>query len=115
MAEPRRFEPHQPLDAVRHHALSARLEPITHHKPTQFRGLANGMTPPAAGRHTSPTQLRLESVGHHAATLTQSIARAPQIVSADAVEHSVDAVTGKAMNLLHEVRVLVVDGDAAQF
>src|SRR6185295_15912129 len=100
MAEPRRFEPHQPLDAVRHHALSARLEPITHYEPTQFCGLANEMTPPAAGSHASPTHLRLESVGHHAAALTQGIARAPQIVSTDAVKHGVYAVTGKATNLL---------------
>jgi len=28
MAEPRRFEPHKPLDAVGHHALSPGLEPI---------------------------------------------------------------------------------------
>src|SRR5215467_1796626 len=115
MTKPRRFEPHQPLDAVRHHALAAGFEPIAQDVPTQFSGLANGMTPLAAGSHASPTHFRLEAVGHHAAGLVQGIAGAPQIVSADAVEHGVDAVTGKAMNLLHEVRVLVVDGDTAQF
>src|SRR6266542_2617773 len=115
MTEPRGVQPHQPLDAVRHHALSARLEPIADDEPTQFSGLANGMTPLAAGSHASPTHFRLEAVGYHAAALAQGVAGAPQIVSADAVEHGVDAVTGKAMNLLHEVRVLIVDGDAAQF
>src|SRR5256885_4534058 len=115
MAEPRRFEPHQPLDAVRHHALSAGLEPIAEDVPTQFNGLAKGMTPLAAGSYASPTHFRLEAVDHHAAALPQGVAGAPQIVSTDAVEHGVDAVTGKAMNLLHEVRVLVVDRDAAQF
>src|SRR6266516_844635 len=114
MAEPRRFEPHQPLDAVRHHAFSPGLEPIAEDEPTQFSGLANGMTPIAAGSHASPTHLRLKAVGHHAAALAQGVAGAPQIVSADAVEHGVDAVTGKAMDLSHKVRVLVVDGDAAQ-
>src|SRR5213078_4435882 len=114
MAEPRRFEPHQPLDAVRHHALSAGLEPIADDEPTQFSGLANGMTSPATGRHATPTHFRLEAVGHHTAALAQSVAGAPQIVSADAVEHGVEAVTAKAMNLLHEVRNLVVDGYAAQ-
>src|SRR5215831_10357696 len=99
MAEPRRFEPHQPLDAVRHHALSAGLEPIAEDEPTQFGGLAKGMTPLAAGSHASPTHFRLETVGHHAATHAQGVAGAPQIVSADAVEHGVHAVTGKATNL----------------
>src|SRR5215831_12405367 len=113
MTEPRRLEPHQPLDAVRHHALSAGLEPIADDEPAQFSGLANGMTPLAAGSHASPTHFRLETVGHHPAAIAQGVAGAPQIVSADAVEHGVDAVTGKAINLPHEVRVLVVDGDAA--
>src|SRR5690348_3943305 len=103
MTEPRRFDPHQPLDAVRHHALSAGLEPIADDEPTQFGRLANGMTPVAAGRHASSPHFRLEAVGHHAAALAQSFAGAPQIVSADAVKHCVDAVTGKAMNLLHKV------------
>src|SRR5439155_2745005 len=115
MTEPRRFEPHQPLDAVRHDALSAWLEPIAQDEPTQFSGLANGMTPLAAGSHASPTHFRLEAAGYNAAALAQGVAGAPQIVSSYAVEHGVDAVTGQAMNLLHEVRVLVVDGDAAQF
>src|SRR5579864_6570369 len=115
MTEPRRSEPHQPLDAVRHHALSAGLEPIAEDVPTQFNGLAKGMTPLTAGSYASPMHLRLEAVGHHAAALAQGVAGAPQIVSTDAVEHGVDTVTGKAMNLLHEVRLLVVDGDAAQF
>src|SRR5215831_9268055 len=115
MTEPRRLEPHQPLDAVRHHALSAGLEPTADDEPAQFSGLANGMTPLAARSHASPTQFRLEAVGHHSTAVAQGVAGAPQIVSADAVEHGVDAVTGKAINLLHEIRVLVVDGDAAQF
>src|SRR6266545_256857 len=114
MTEPRGFQPHQPLDAVRHHALSARLEPIADDEPTQFSGLANGMTPAAAGSHASPTHFRLEAVGHHAAALPQGGAGTPQIVSADTVEHGVDAVTGKAVDLVHEVGVLVVDGNAAQ-
>jgi hypothetical protein len=62
-----------------------------------------------------PAHFRLEAVGHHASTFAQGVAGAPQIVSADAVEHGVDASTGKATNLLHEVHVLVVDGDTAQF
>src|SRR6185312_8650765 len=115
MAEPRRLEPHQPLDAVGRHALSAGLEPIAEDEPTQFSGPANRMTAFAVGSQAPPTHLRLEAVGHHAAALAQGVARAPKIVSPDAVEHCVDAVAGKAMNLLHEVRVLVVDGDAAQF
>src|SRR5215467_13158260 len=73
------------------------------------------MTPLSPGSHASPTHFRLEAVGHHTTTLAQGVAGAPQIASADAVEHGVDAITCKAMNLLHEVRVLVVDGDAAQF
>src|SRR6478736_2224589 len=101
MAEPRRFEPHQPLDTVRRHALSAGLEPIAQDEPTQFSGLANGMTPLARGSHASPTHFRLEAVSHHAAALAQGIAGTPQIVSADAVKHGVDTGTGKAMNLLH--------------
>src|SRR5215831_13560663 len=115
MTEQRRLEPHQPLDAVRHHALSAGLEPTADDEPAQFSGLANGMTPSAAGSHASPTHFRLEAVGHHAAPFAQGVAGAPQIVSADAVEHGVDTLTGKATNLLHEVRLLVVDGDTAQF
>src|SRR5512132_2494910 len=99
MAKPRRFESHQPLDAVRHHALSPGLEPIAEDVPAQFRGLANGMTPLAAGRHASPAHFRLEAIGHHASAFAQGVAGAPQIVSADAVEHGVDAFTGKAMNL----------------
>jgi hypothetical protein len=31
------------------------------------------------------------------------------------MQDGIDAVTREAVNLLHEVRVLVVDGDAAQF
>src|SRR5439155_11744546 len=104
MAEPRRFEPHQPLDAVRHHAFSSGLEPIAQDEPTQFGGLANAMTPLARGSHASPTHFRLEAVSYHSPAFAQSVAGAPQIVSADAVEHGVDAVTPKAMNLLHEVR-----------
>ena len=115
MSPDRSALPHQPLDAVRHHALSARPEPIAEDEPTQFSGLANGMTPLAAGSHASPTHFRLETVGYHAAALAQGVAGAPQIVSADAVEQGVDAVTSKALNLLHEVHVLVVDEDAAQF
>ena len=38
-----------------------------------------------------------------------------EIVCADSIEHGVDAVTSQPVNLLHEVRVLVVDGDAAEF
>src|SRR5215467_14683492 len=115
MAEPRRFEPHQPLHAVRHHALLAGLEPIADDVPTQLSGLAKGMTPLATGRHASPAHFRLEAVGHDTATLAQGVAGTPQIFSTDAVKHGVDAITGQAMNLLHEVRVLVVDWDAAQF
>src|SRR5262245_54477038 len=115
MTEPRRLEPHQPLDAVGHHALSAGLEPIADDEPTQFSGLAKRMTAFAAGSHASPAHFRLEAVGHHAAALAQGVTRAPEIGSPNAVEHCVDAVTGKATNLLHEVRALVVDGNAAQF
>src|SRR4029450_5969234 len=103
MAEPRRFEPHQPLDAIWDHALSAGLEPIAEDEPTQFSGLANRMTAFAARSHAAPTQFRLEAVDHHAAALAQGVARAPKIVSPDAVEHCVDTVTGKATNLFHEV------------
>src|SRR5690349_20124968 len=102
MPEPRRLEPHQPLDAVRHHALSAGLEPIADDEPAQFSGLANGMTPRGGGRHASPTQFRLEAVGDYSATFAQRVAGAPKIVSADAVEHGIDAITGEAMNLLHK-------------
>src|ERR1019366_8064250 len=91
------------------------LQPIAHDEPAQFSGLAYGMTPLATGGRASPTHFRLEAEGHHATALALCVAGAPQIVSADAVEHGVDAVTRKAVNLLHEVRVLVVDGDAAQF
>src|SRR6516165_12228438 len=108
MSEPCRFEPHQPLDAVRHHALSTGLEPITHDEPAQFRRLANGMTPPATNDHAAPKQLRLEPVGHHTAAVTQRIARAPEIVPTDAVEHGVDPITGRAMDLLHEIHLLIV-------
>src|SRR5215471_20224865 len=104
MTKPRRFEPHQPLDAVRHHALAAGFEPIADDEPTQFSGLANGMTPLAAGSHASPTHFRLEAVGHYAAALAQGVAGTPQIVSADAVEHGVHATTSKPVHLLHEVR-----------
>src|SRR5689334_1230437 len=100
MTEPRRFEPHQPLDAVRHHALSAGLEPIAENEPSQFSGLANGMTSSTAGSHASLPHFRLEAVRHDAATLAQGVAGTPQIVSADAIEHGVNAVTSKAMNLL---------------
>src|SRR5262249_33258751 len=94
---------------------SARLDPIAHYEPTQFCGCTNGMTPLAAGSHAPPTHLRLESVDHHAAALTQDIARAPQVIAADAIEHGVDAIISETMNLLHKVRVLIVDGDPAQF
>src|SRR5512135_248173 len=103
MAEPCRSEPHQPLDAVRHHALAAGLEPVTHNEPTQFGGLAKGMTPLGAGSHASPAHFRLEAIGYDSAARTQGVARAPKIVSPDAIEHGVDAITGKAMNLFHEV------------
>src|SRR5215471_11376712 len=115
MAEPRRFEPHQPLYAVRHHALSTRLEPIAEEVPTQFSGFAKGVASFALGSHASPPQFRLEAVDHHPAALAQGVAGTPQIVATDAVEHGVDTITGKAVNLLHEVRILVVDGDAIQF
>src|SRR5262245_36564532 len=115
MAEPHRFEPHQPLYAVRHHALTAGLEPIAEDVPTQFSRFAKGVTPLAPGNHTPSPHFRLEAVGHHPAALAQGVAGTPQIVSTDAVEHGVHTITGKAMYLLHEVRVLVVDGDAAQF
>src|SRR5215472_4972560 len=105
MTEPRRLEPHQPLDAVRHHALSAGLEPIADDEPAQFSRLANGMTPLPARSHASPTHLRLEAIGHHPAALAQGVARAPKIVSPDTVEHCVNAITSKAMDLLDEVRV----------
>src|SRR5262249_6547365 len=83
LTEPRRFQPHQPLDAVRHHALSAGLEQIAQDEPTQLSGLANRMTAPAARSNASPTHFRLEAVGHHAAALAQGVAGAPQIVSPD--------------------------------
>src|SRR6516164_5611323 len=113
MPEPCRSNTHQPLDAVWHHALSPGLEPIADDEPTQLGRLANAMTPAAAVNHAPPTHLRLEAVGHHAAALAQSVAGAPQIVSADAVEYRVDTVAGEPMNLLHEVGFLVVDRDAA--
>src|SRR5215472_10686945 len=115
MAEPRRFEPHKPLDAVGHHALSAGLEPIADDEATQLGGLANGMTPFAADSHAPSAHFRLEAVGDHAPTLAQGVARAPKIVSPDAVEHYVNAFTGEATNLLYEVHTFVVDGDATQF
>src|SRR6185369_13629419 len=90
-------------------------EPIAENEPTQLSGLPNGMTSLAAGSHASPAHLRLEAIGHHAAALAQGVAGAPQIVSADAIEHGVEAVASKPTNLLHEVNVLVVDGNAAQF
>src|SRR5207248_4664804 len=88
---------------------------IAQDEPTQCSGLAKGMTSGAAGSHASATHFRLEAVSHHTTALAQSVAGTPQIISADTVEHGIDAVTGKPMNLLHEVRVLVIDGDAAQF
>src|SRR6516164_7192293 len=112
MAEPRRFEPHQPLYAVRHHALSAWLEPISEEVPTQFSGFAKAVTALGMGSHTSSPHFRLEAVDHHPAARAQGVTGAPQIVSTNAVEHGVDTVTGKAMNLVHEIRVLVVDGNA---
>src|SRR5262249_21307317 len=115
IAEPRWFDTHQPLNAVRDHALSAEFEPIADDVPSQLSGLADGMTPSAARSHAPPTHFRLEAIGHHATTFTQSVPRAPQTVSADAIKHRIDAVRGKATDLLHEVGVLVVDGGAAQF
>src|SRR5262245_37254205 len=115
MAEPRRLEPHQPLDAVGHHSLAAGLEPIAEDEPTQFSCLTKGMTALTRGNHSSPTHFPLEAIGHYAATFAQGFAGAPQIVSSDAVEHGVHSVTGKAMNLVHEIGVLVIDRDAAQF
>jgi hypothetical protein len=82
--------------------------------PTQFSGFAKGVTPLPLGSHTSSPHFRLEAVDHHPAASAQGVTGAPQIVSTDAVEHRFDTVTGKAMNLVHEVRVLVVDGNAAQ-
>src|SRR4051794_40410489 len=73
------------------------------------------MTVFAAGCHASPTQFRLKAVRHHTAALAQGVARAPKIVSPDAVENCVDTVADKPMDLLYEIRGLVVDGDAAQF
>src|SRR3974377_708509 len=73
------------------------------------------MTPLMMGGHASSTHFRLEAVGHYAAALAQGVARTPQIISTDAVEHYVNAVTRKTVNLVHEIRALVVDGNAAQF
>src|SRR5215831_11394487 len=86
MAEPRRFESHQPLNAVRHHALSPGLEPVAQDEPTQLSGLPKRMTPLAAGSHASSTHFRLEAIGHHTAALAQGVAGAPQIISANAIE-----------------------------
>src|SRR5262245_36360906 len=107
MAEPRRTEPHQPLDAVRDQALPARLEPVADDESNQFSGLSDGMTSLAGGNHASPAHFRLEAVRHHASALVQRVAGTPQIVAPDAVEHGVDALTGEAVDLLHEVRALV--------
>src|SRR5262245_20572504 len=73
------------------------------------------MAPLAAVSHASPTYFRLEAIRHYAAALVKSIVGEPQIVATDPVEHDVDTVAGEPTNLLHEVRVLVVDRDAAQF
>src|SRR5688572_11267957 len=102
MAKPRGFEPHQPLNAVWDYALSAELEPIADDVPTQLSGLAKGMTPSAPGSHAAPSHFRLEAIGHDAAALAEGIPRAPKIVSADAINHRIDAVTRKAMDLIHE-------------
>src|SRR4029453_3888282 len=91
------------------------LKPIAQDEPAQFNGLANGMAPLAAGRHASPAHFRLEAVSHPASAFPPGVAGTPQMVSTDAVEPGVDACTCKAMNLVHEVHFLVVDGDAAQF
>src|SRR5262249_24282535 len=115
MAEPHRFESHQPLNAVRHPALSPGLEPVAQDEPTQLSGLPKRMTPLAAGSHASSTHFRLEATGHHTAALAQGVAGAPQIISANAIERSVEAVACESMNLLHKVRILVVNGDARQF
>src|SRR5690349_3522664 len=115
MPEPPWFEPHQPLDAVWRHALSAGLEPIADDSPTQLGGLPYGMTSSVGGSHPSPPHFRLEAVDHYTAALAEGFAGAPQIVSPDAIENSVNAVACKAMNLFHEVRGLVVDRDATEF
>src|SRR5690242_12049330 len=91
------------------------LEPISDDVPTQFSGLANRMPPAAAGSHPSATHFRLKAVRHDAAALPQGVAGAPQTISANTIEHCIDAFPGKAMDLLHEVGVLVIDGNAAHF
>src|SRR5579884_74646 len=71
------------------------------------------MTPVAAGHHATAPHFRLEAVRHNSAAVAKGIAGSPQILAAYTVEHSVNTITRKAMNLLHEVRTLVVDGYAA--
>jgi hypothetical protein len=60
-------------------------------------------------------QLSLESIDDHAAAFAERLARAPQIVPADAVENSIHTVTSEAVDFLHEVRIAVVDGGSAKF
>src|SRR5262249_1398616 len=115
VAEPGRLESHRPLYAVRRHALSAGPEPVADDVPPPLGRCSKGMASLTGQGHASPAHFRLETVYHDAAALPQRIAGAPQIISANSVEHGVNADACKTTNRRHEILVLVVDGDAAQF
>src|SRR5437763_17012414 len=72
------FQPHQPLDTVRHHALAARQKLVPEDIPPQDRGFTNRV-PPAWRTRSEPSsvQLGLESVDHNAAAFAERFARAP--------------------------------------
>ena len=62
VSEPRGFQPHEPLDTVRHHALAARQKPVLEDVPPQGGGFANGVPPARRTRNRPPPmQLGLEN------------------------------------------------------
>src|SRR4030095_11816123 len=100
------------LDAVGYHALASRKKPAAGHAPREDRDAAVAVA--ATRSQPSPAQRRSEAVDHDPAAAAQLFARTPHVRATDAVEHDVHACPGQAVDLLHEVEMLVVDRNGAK-
>src|SRR5262245_64908722 len=113
-AKPGRSDPFEPLDAVGDHAFAAREQPAAGDVHPEDRDATKAMTAPRTTRRQAPlAQHARQAIGHDPSPRTESLAGAPDVGAADAVE-DVHALVREAANLLHEVGLSVVDRGPAQ-
>src|SRR6185369_5911370 len=112
LAKQLRPQPLERLDAVGDHAFPAREQPAGGDAQAEDGRSTEALTTARTARRQSvPTQRGPETIAHHHAARTKSLARTPEVGTADRVEDDVHSLPRETADLCHEILMPVVDGD----